>query len=182
MASPETLELKNPALAAVLGWLVPGLGHFYQGRVGKGILFFVCILGLFLFGFRQGDWKIVYFRWDKQEWRWHYLAQLGAGAVSLPALAFKPEWRTWLPASLRDFEVQPTDEELDALHREYGNEIDIATVYTVIAGLLNILAIYDALAGPALYGEEQKARRRRLVAGPKDEAVLPAGAKEVSLG
>jgi hypothetical protein len=160
MSSQDTLELKNPTIAAVLAWLVPGLGHLYQGRIGKGILFAVCILGLFLFGFRQGDWRIVYFRWDKQEWRWHYWAQLGAGAVALPALAYKPEWRTWLPAQVRNFEVQPTNAELDNLHREYGNEIDIATVYTVIAGLLNILVIYDAFAGPALYAEEQKAKRR----------------------
>lgn len=160
MSSDDCLELKNPPFAAFLAWLVPGLGHIYQGRIGKGILFAVCILSIFLFGFRQGDYRIVYFRWDQSEWRWHYLAQLGAGVVAMPAILYKPEWRTWLPASVRDFEVQPTDEEIDALHREHGNEIDIATVYTVIAGLLNILVIYDAFAGPALYAEEQRAKRR----------------------
>lgn len=160
MSSEDSLELKNPPVAAVLAWLVPGLGHIYQGRIGKGILFAICILGLFLVGFRQGDYRVVYFRWDKNEWRWHYLAQLGAGVIAMPAILYKPQWRTWLPASVRDFEVQPTDEEIDALHREHGNEIDIATVYTVIAGLLNILVIYDALAGPALYAEEQRAKRR----------------------
>ncbi|MFO0948627.1 MAG: DUF6677 family protein [Planctomycetota bacterium] len=158
MDSSETLELKNPPLAALLAWLVPGLGHLYQGRVGKGILFFVCIMGLFIFGFSQGSWKIVYFRWDKEEWRWHYLAQLGAGAISMPALAYKPEWRQWLPPSIRSFELKPSEEELDDLHRQYGNEMDIAVIYTVIAGLLNILVVYDAYSGPALFGEERRLR------------------------
>lgn len=158
MDSSQTLELKNPPLAALLAWLVPGLGHLYQGRTGKGILFFVCIMGLFLFGFSQGSWKIVYFRWDKEEWRWNYLAQLGAGAIAFPALAHKPEWRQWLPASVRDFELMPSEVELDDLHREYGSEMDIAVIYTVIAGLLNILVVYDAFSGPALFAEERRLR------------------------
>ena len=44
------IDLKDPRLAAFLAWLVPGLGHFYQGRTAKGVLFFVCILGTFLYG------------------------------------------------------------------------------------------------------------------------------------
>src|SRR5262245_54445208 len=37
--SDDTLdvELKDPPLAAFLAWLVPGLGHIYQGRTGKGV-------------------------------------------------------------------------------------------------------------------------------------------------
>ena len=44
------VELKDPGLAVFLAWLVPGLGHFYQGRIAKAILFFVCILGTFVYG------------------------------------------------------------------------------------------------------------------------------------
>ena len=40
-AQPIEIDLKEPWLAALLAWLVPGLGHIYQGRTGKGILFFV---------------------------------------------------------------------------------------------------------------------------------------------
>ena len=31
------IELRNPFLAAVLSWLVPGLGQIYQGRTFKGV-------------------------------------------------------------------------------------------------------------------------------------------------
>ncbi|MDA1040181.1 MAG: hypothetical protein O3A37_07845, partial [Planctomycetota bacterium] len=39
----SAIDLRNPLLAAVLGWLVPGLGHLYQGRLFKGRLFLVTI-------------------------------------------------------------------------------------------------------------------------------------------
>jgi hypothetical protein len=151
------MALRDPPLAALLAWLVPGLGHLYQGRVAKAALYFVCIMGLFLFGCEQGQWKVVYFRWDDEEWRWAYGAQIGAGLVAVPALLHKPEWRAWLPERFRDFEAPPSPEELDELHRTYGVQIDVAAVYTIIAGLLNILVVFDALAGPAHYAEERKA-------------------------
>ncbi len=58
---PEpTLDLKNRWLAAVLALLVPGLGHLYQGRTFKAVVYAVCILGLFFSGQALGDWKVVY--------------------------------------------------------------------------------------------------------------------------
>src|SRR3954466_13370719 len=58
--APLEIELKEPWLAALLAWLVPGLGHLYQGRVGKGMLFFFCVLGTFVFGMVIGEGKVVY--------------------------------------------------------------------------------------------------------------------------
>ncbi len=40
---------------------------------------------------------------------------------------------------------QPT---VDQLHKGLAGDFELGTVYTMIAGLLNILAIYDALSGP----------------------------------
>jgi hypothetical protein len=39
-----------PALALLLGWLVPGAGHLLLGKWVRGLLLFVCILGMFLVG------------------------------------------------------------------------------------------------------------------------------------
>ena len=47
-------------LAAFLSYLVPGLGQIYQGRVAKGVLFFVCIYLLFFYGMALGNWENVY--------------------------------------------------------------------------------------------------------------------------
>ena len=48
------------------------------------------------------------------------------------------------------FEWAPTVTELNALNTSRGKELELGWVYTVIAGVLNIMVIYDAMAGPAL--------------------------------
>ena len=56
-AAEETIEidLRNPVLAAVLAWVWPGLGHLYQRRYGKGVLYMVCILSTWFFGLALGE-------------------------------------------------------------------------------------------------------------------------------
>jgi TM2 domain-containing membrane protein YozV len=39
--SLQKTEFKSPGLAAVLSFLIPGLGQIYCGKIGKGILFLV---------------------------------------------------------------------------------------------------------------------------------------------
>jgi len=53
---------------------------------------------------------------------------------------------------LGQFERAPTEEALNALNTSNGKELELAWVYTVIAGVLNIMVIYDAMAGPAFPG------------------------------
>ena len=44
-SNDQAIQLKDPLVAGVLAWLIPGLGHFYQGRNAKGALFAICIMG-----------------------------------------------------------------------------------------------------------------------------------------
>ncbi len=41
-------------------------------------------------------------------------------------------------------------------HYEMGHRFDMGTLYCVIAGLLNLLVVYDAFAGPAILTPEQR--------------------------
>jgi TM2 domain-containing membrane protein YozV len=66
------IDLKDPWLAAFLAWLVPGLGHLYQGRTGKGLLFFICIVGTFFYGLYIGGGKVVYASVPNPLTRWQY--------------------------------------------------------------------------------------------------------------
>jgi hypothetical protein len=43
------------------------------------------------------------------------------------------------------------------LQREHHKKWELAWVYTVIAGVLNLLVIYDALAGPVVRDDEPPA-------------------------
>jgi hypothetical protein len=265
MSQPR-VPLRDPIFAAVLAFLVPGLGHFYQRRVFKAALYAVCILGTFFTGMRIGHGQVVYFHWQNPENRTYaYLCQFWVGLPALPALA-QAEFRSsrafdvnyvprqvqtridgtlvaesrerhgtiagtidlapqdssmphvWVgqlkgtlttasgpvkiegevtPGSL-DPEVAPTDKrrlvgtfegridgeltrgrldgaiprslwnafeaplrdvrvnefageqtDLDRAHFLLGSRFELGVVFTMIAGLLNILAIYDALEGPA---------------------------------
>lgn len=54
-----------------------------------------------------------------------------------------------------DFSVDYIDV-LGAWHREMRHRFEIGTLFTIIAGVLNMLAIYDAFAGPAIIRNEKK--------------------------
>ena len=175
---PDMVEinLKNPRVAALLAWLIPGLGHIYQGRTGKGILFFICILGTFFYGFYLGGGRVVYASSPSLLTRWQYFCQLGAGLPALPALVqragfidansslndFMRPPRMTAPRPSRDEsgnEVQSPDE-LAQWNHDLGDMFEMGTVYTVVAGLLNLLVIFDAYGGPLviLPPEEKKKR------------------------
>ncbi len=59
MPSESRIPLKRPWLAGLLGFLIPGAGHLYQGRRFKAGVYFVCITGLFLFGMCLSDWQAM---------------------------------------------------------------------------------------------------------------------------
>ena len=182
------IDLKDRRLAAFLAWLVPGLGHLYQRRTGKGILFFVCIVGTFLYGLYIGDGRVVYastaevFSRQFLE-RWQYICQVGVGLPALPALVQRERIRDGKPPLLGDNFMRPpfinlppaalesedaTDpnrvvhnpDELAKWNYELGEYFEIGTVFTVIAGLLNILAIYDAYGGPLVIPPPEDLKKR----------------------
>jgi hypothetical protein len=106
------------------------------------------------------------------------------GEVELGRAVFGSPWRAlrckvmdpegdgsrigFLQGSMRrsffDWFMAPRDnEEMDRLHGKLNARFDIASVFTWIAGLLNLMVIWDAADGPAYgYGDEDKRK-------PEDE-------------
>ena len=268
MADPR-IQLKNPWIAGVLGFLIPGLGHFYQGRLFKAVVYFVCILGLYLTGMQMADWKAVYVHRPGnappkgKPHTLQFLAQAGVGLPALCALVqnkryynpdnkelttltapltgeFRGDWEPadggedvpvegvieitpapgrfgnsltgrfvgvdangqsvelelgerveieeainasrrrdvevavvqktgdtsrvigeldgTIPRPFRDWFVVPVNTRQErGLHEKLGKFHELAMVFTWVAGLLNILAVWDALEGPAYgYGDEEE--------------------------
>lgn len=167
------IELKQPAIAALLAWALPGLGHVYQGRTGKGLLFFVCVMGTFFYGLYLGGGKVVYAAvpWE-QQYRWQYWCQLGVGLPSTPMLVQRhrilnkqePLWNGFMappkngPSKWKDdsgnWTTQPN--ELAMWTVKYHPHLELGTVYTVVAGLLNVLVICDAAGGPLVISQPDK--------------------------
>jgi hypothetical protein len=185
--STVEIDLKDPRLAAFLAWLVPGAGHIYQGRTGKGVLFFVCIVGTFIYGMYIGSGRVVYAStadvFSRQFLdRWQYICQVGVGLPALPALVQRERMREHKPPLFSDnfmrppYEFAPQDQpdllkstdlsdknrivvspdELSKWNYELGEYFDIGTVFTVIAGLLNVLVIFDAYGGPLVIPPEEE--------------------------
>jgi len=187
--TPIVVELKDPRLAAFLGWLLPGLGHLYQGRTGKGVLFFVCIVGTFVYGLCIGQGRVVYastadvFSREFLE-RWQYICQVGVGLPALPALVQRERIQDGKPPLIHDNFMRPphkspprdmdaaftsTDDagntvyhpdELAKWNYDLSDLFELGTVFTMIAGLLNILAIYDAYGGPLIIPPPEDKKKR----------------------
>lgn len=175
MEAPVEVDLREPWLALFLAWLLPGAGHFYQKRYAKGALFAVCILGTWIFGMILGGGHVVYASHSKQDRRLHYYAQVLVGAPSLPALVQR--WRVnqdqepffgglmappkpW-PKEVEMYQrrrqpIPAEEDELSTWNLKYHTLFELGTLYTVVAGLLNVLAMYDAFAGPAFAVKEEE--------------------------
>ncbi len=140
--------------ATVLGWLVPGAGHWFQGRRAKGTLFFWVIMGLFVIGMILGQGRVVYAKWTPpEERRYMFLCQIGVGLPSLPALVAARRAAAdhdSLIGNLRWY-MPPDSRELNQLYHRLNRRFELGTLFTAIAGLLNFLVLYDVFAGPA-YG------------------------------
>jgi len=269
------VNLRQPLLAALLGFLLPGLGHWYQGRRFKATVFSVGILILFGWGQVLGEGQATYSRLvlrtsaDSPQFSvkppasktsWGFWAQVLVGIPAFPALLQEARFnsadnstgfldaevssdfvgaliettrqgdlRTPVSGSLqlaptrpegsrtvsgeisvstadggtasyrlggeiqlgravfgsprRSVECRLVDDtgnflsariegtisrsffnwymapldsaELDRLHGSLSRQYDVAAVLTWIAGLLNLMAIWDAAQGPAYgYGDE----------------------------
>lgn len=166
--NPPLLKTDQPLpkldpLGGVLSYLVPGLGQMTQGRWTKGVIFFVGLYGLFFYGMALGNMKNVYlasastqnssvgkFFSDLYN-RPHFAGQMWIGVAAWPALV---QYANYSAAQDRGpvfgtFQRTPSANEINDLQRSTNKLFDLAWVYTVIAGVLNILVIYDAIAGPA---------------------------------
>jgi hypothetical protein len=160
--------------AGFLSYLVPGLGQISQGRIGKGVLFMVCLLSLFHVGEAMGNWQNVYVPnapvtdgnghvvgkqrgnplYNIVNYRWHFAGQVWIGAAAWPAI-----WQYYggsVPSEetshfLHNYQKEPSVDAVNAFLVNSDKTPDLGWIYTVIAGMLNVLVIYDAYAGPA-YG------------------------------
>jgi hypothetical protein len=172
-------ESPYPApMAGLLSYLVPGLGQVIQGRIGKGLLFFVCIYGLFFYGQALGHHKNVFLPDTAREnnpWRLpgllanlynrpQFAGQFWVGVAVWPAVwqymqsDQRPDGQQ-IGTVFGDYQRTPDEAELNRLQIDGDKTWDLGWIYTVIAGVLNVLVIYDAFAGPAFSGAESAPTR-----------------------
>ncbi|MFM8934110.1 MAG: DUF6677 family protein [Gemmataceae bacterium] len=172
---------KPDYFAGVLSALVPGLGQLFQGRAFKGWLFLGCVYFLFFYGWILGGRSNVYLPRAEQcvpfktnivrvafgipfpkplYYRWQYVGQVGVGIAAWPAIiqcywADEENEPDVTPPLLGKYLKAPPERELNRLQTEGDASWELAWVFTVAAGLLNLLGIYDALCGPAVIPDKK---------------------------
>ena len=178
------VDLKNRLLAGILAWLVPGAGHFYQGRWAKGALFCVCILGTFLFGLVLGEGKVVHTGGEEHVvgrgfarlvQTWPILPQSCIGLAASPAWIQHLRLRQGKAPLFGGLMAPPRSaDELSLWYERLNVRYDVGALYTIVAGLLNVLAIYDAACGPVILEDEDKDKDK---AKSQDDKTKKKGAK-----
>ena len=169
----KTIPLKNRWLAAFLAWLCPGLGHFYQGRTAKGLIFFCTLTPLLVAGLWMGSYwggeethrlcfaKNAYFQWQPGSRRLYFVPQALNAAVAVPAViqakvvqnGSLPLWNgAFAPPALSTLQSQEgriVRPSLNAILLRLHSWFEMGSIFVAAAGLLNLLVIFDALCGPA---------------------------------
>jgi hypothetical protein len=119
----------NPQ-AAVLAWLWPGLGHIAIGQRRRGRLVMAGVLFLFIGGLLIGGLDAV----DSREDRLWFLAQAMNGPIAFGA-------------NLLNQNVIKTiqDQDLRLMTRGLARVNELGTLFIALAGLMNLVAVLDAL-------------------------------------
>lgn len=135
---------KSPFLALVLGWVVPGAGHVYLGQVKKGLFFFVLLVGAFVGGVAIGGYDDVAFPEPS--------ANTPANDITSRAM-----YRIIPAIQAMDGAVAFVSAKAAAAaerDNKYLGDYDIGVLYTVVAGLMNVIVMLDAFCLAAARAKE----------------------------
>jgi hypothetical protein len=116
---PKSVPVRGfaPASHVLAGWLVPGLGHWLQGRRARGVMVFAVLVGLLLLG----TWLAAGSNLDRERHFYYWSGQFLAGGPVMILEALHGH-------ALVTGEI------------EYA---DAGLVFGCLAGLLNILCLLD---------------------------------------
>lgn len=115
--APVPAAAHRTALATLLAWLVPGLGHFQQGRRGRALVVFGLLAGCFVLGTVLAEGSNL----SRERHFYYWAGQFGIGLPALLGELFFGSMRV-----TRDIPY-----------------VDGGLVFACVAGLLNILAMID---------------------------------------
>lgn len=131
MANQQLTALTRMPIAGLLAWLVPGLGHLYLGHRGRGLVCLVTITVTFWTGVAIGGVRDTVNPNERKLW---FVAQLCTAGNTVAGYALHRGLGTGDPDR-----NQPVG-------TAHWASVDVGVHYTGVAGLLNLLIIFDAIA------------------------------------
>ncbi|MBY0111422.1 MAG: hypothetical protein K2Y21_01270 [Phycisphaerales bacterium] len=146
----------NP-LAGVFALAIPGLGHVFLGQFRRGLFVALGVLGLFLSGLFIGGIDAV----DKEEDTLWFIGQAPVGVLTFATNYVHQTKYKGIDPNLRNAprRMAGPNESINAqgiltpngtppAQRSLGRVHDMGILFTVVAGLLNVLAAIDAAFPP----------------------------------
>jgi hypothetical protein len=160
----ETTKIPDPiraVIATALAWVIPGAGHVFLGRKLRGAIIFLVIAATFWSGVAMGGVMTV----DRQFERWWFIAQMCTGVHGLIGWQRQNAIYEQIlddPDILEARRTRKSEEiqyAIDARLASWPGENNepyrglalvaptdtIARAYTGVAGLLNLMCMFDAL-------------------------------------
>ena len=156
LSSQGIAPMMRMPIAGLLAWLVPGLGHIYLGHRARGIICLVTITLTFWTGVAVGSVQNTVAPHSRTLW---FTAQLCAGSNALAAYALHIRVD---PRSARSSQQTVVT---------HWSSSEIGVHYAGVAGLLNLLVIFDAVAR-AEPGNGRNRLRRNPRKEPEDKPWL----------
>jgi len=151
-----------PVLVVLAGWLIPGGGYLLLGQKARGLTICITVLALFIGGLAIGGIRVI----DVPGFKQGYPTRVDARGRTLTPQ--DPDYNTgrwtladgqlfsevlakiWYVPQLLNGPVAlwASHAALDAARRDvaatHARIMEIGTLYTAVAGVLNLLAIMDA--------------------------------------
>ncbi len=137
LANPQLTALTRMPIAGLLAWVIPGLGHIYLGHRTRGLVCLVTITVTFWTGVAIGGVRDIV---DPKERTLWFIAQfLNAGNTAV-GYALGHRFQTGSTPAAGESRDDPPPVPA------HWASADVGVHYTGVAGLLNLLVIFDAIA------------------------------------
>jgi len=141
MSSTARPEETLQPVAGLLAFLLPGLGHISLGEARRGVMILIGVLGLFFGGLLVGGVDAV----DSREDFWWFVAQAGVGPVAIATdRIHQTQFKVADPRAPGGARSAWPDEN-PTIRKSLGHVNEIGALYAAIAGMLNAIAIIDAV-------------------------------------
>jgi hypothetical protein len=131
--SPVTL-----AIDVLLGWFIPGAGHLSRGYRRQGLITLGVVVALFGSGLFLSKLEAV----SRDLHPYAFWAQVGFAGGTLPLLAIDPAADQVLPDQMSILKPVPEDR-MGVWTGKVPPHGDTGVLFCCVAGLLNLLALFD---------------------------------------
>jgi len=146
---------KEPGLALLLAWLVPGAGHWYIARRARAVLYGATVVGIFVAGLWMGGGEAVSVRHHK----WAFLLQIFDGPMTIVTAVASherptnkqasrpagPGWAFGLQGRDGRMKITKAQETREARAGQAPSRLtDLGLTFTLVSAAFNVLVMADA--------------------------------------